>query len=80
MVATLVSAFTGITSSAGKKTFWTTMAVIAVLIGIATLVVYQAAGSDYLSLGALLGFQVMKGSSESGAQDEAVSPLDFELE
>ncbi len=75
MVGTLTGAFTGIISSAGKKTFWTTMAVIAVLIGIAALVVYQAQGSEYLSLGALVGFQVMKGSVES----DSANPLEIEL-
>ncbi len=71
----MASAFTGIFSSAGKKTFWTMAAVMAVLIGIAALVVYQAQGSDYLPLFALLGFQVMRGSVES----DAASQLKFEL-
>ncbi len=73
MVGTLVGAFAGILLNTGRKTFWTTMAVMAVLIGIAAIVAYQAQGSDYLPLGALVGFQVLKSGPAGEVQSESRS-------
>ena len=67
----MAGTLTGIVSSAGKKkSFWTTGAVIALLLAISAIVTYQMQGASYLTLGALAGFQVLKGNPES---DEEVN-------
>ena len=72
----MVGALTGILSNTGKKSFWTTGAVIAVLIAVAAIVTYQMQGASYLTLGALAGFLVLKSDRKSEAAAEEAEEFD----